>query len=272
MFEQPLMLDLNDELPGAITGWQLIMAVLTLVIGFILVTIICSLFKKSMLKAKTGEILAEFVTRLARLLLQVFVLATALGMLGLDIGPAVISLSVVMGFVLGFALGDTLSNIAAGFMIAVTKPFDIGDYVELNGVQGAVEVVGISTTEMNTPDNKHIVIPNKSAWGANIVNYTKNDTRRVDMAAGVSYSDNLNKVIEVTLKVLKADTRVLADPAPQVAVKEMADSAVVFVVRPWVKTADYWNVFFDTQKALKEAYDENDISIPFPQMDVHMEK
>jgi len=272
MFEDSSFIGIPDELPVVgIPLWKVGLCIGTLFVGFFLVKIVTEFMKKYMIKAKMGEILAEFLTRVIRLLLYVFVVGTALGFLGLDIGPAMISLSVVLGFVLGFALGDTLSNIASGFMIAVTRPFRIGDYVELNGVAGVIRVVGISATEMDTVDNKRVIIPNKAAWGGNIVNYTHNRTRRIDMEAGVSYSDDLNLVIKTTMDVLKSDTRILEDPAPQVAVKEMADSAVVFVVRPWVKTADYWDVFFDTQKAIKEAYDAAGISIPFPQMDVHLD-
>ncbi len=268
-----LGLDLEDNLPLIGTSaWNIIVAILVLVIGYIVVKLVVQELKQIMLKAKMDEILAEFSSRMVRILLLVFLVGTALGILGVDIGPALISLSVVVGFVLGFAMGDTLSNIAAGFMIALTRPFKQGDFVTINGESGVIQSVGISMTELDTFDNKHIIIPNKLAWGGNIINFTRNPIRRVDMEVGVSYDADLNQVIRTTLDVLKADSRILEDPAPRVSVKEMADSAIVLVVRPWIKTDDYWDVFFDFQKAAKEAYDNAGITIPFPQMDVHMAK
>jgi small-conductance mechanosensitive channel len=264
---------LEEPLPYiGISLWNIILAILVLIIGIIVVKIAAATLKKWMIKAKISEILAEFATRIIRLILYVFVIGTALAFLGVEIGAALISVSVVLGFVLGFALGDTLSNIAAGFMVAVTKPFKKGDYVTANGESGIVENVGISITELRTLDNKLVIIPNKSVWGGNITNFTKYSTRRVDMNMGVGYSDDLEKVIKNTLDVIKADKRVLTEPAPQVAVSEFADSAVILVVRPWVKTSDYWDFFFDFQKAIKQKYDKEGINIPFPQMDVHLDK
>jgi small conductance mechanosensitive channel len=193
-----------------------------------------------------------------------------LAFLGVEIGAALVSVSVVLGFVLGFALGDTLSNIASGFMIAITKPFKKGDYVTANGESGTIRNVGISITEIDTIDNKRVIIPNKLVWGGNVTNYTHHKTRRVDMEVGVGYNDDLDKVIKSTMQLIKSDKRVLTDPEPQVAVKEMADSAVILTIRPWVKTEDYWDFFFDFQKAIKQKYDKEGISIPFPQRDVHL--
>ncbi len=264
---------LEEKLPYiGISLWNIILAFLVLIVGIIVVRIAATLLKKWMIRAKLSEILAEFITRVLRLILYVFVIGTALAFLGVEIGAALVSISVVLGFVLGFAMGDTLSNIASGFMIAVTKPFKKGDYVTANGESGSVENVGISITELRTVDNKLVIVPNKSVWGSNITNFTKYDTRRVDMTMGVGYNDDLDKVIKTTLDVLKADKRVLKDPAPQVAVSEFADSSVNLVVRPWVKTSDYWGFFFDFKKAIKQRYDKEKINIPYPQMDVHLDK
>lgn len=265
---------LEDELPlVGVSPWNVIMAVLVAVIGYAIIhSLVMPLLKKTMVKAKFGDILTDFVGQIIRILLLVFLVGTVLAILGLSIGPALISFSVVLGFVLGFAMGDTLSNIAAGFMLAITKPFKKGDYVNISGEEGVIQMVGISTTELDTPDNKHIVIPNKLAWGSNIINFTANPTRRVDMVVGVSYGSDLNKVIKVLMKVIKADGNILEDPAPFVAVKEMGDSSVDLVVRPWTKTENYWTVFFSCQKAIKEAFDSEGIEIPFPQMDVHLQK
>ncbi len=264
---------LQEPLPFlGVSIWNVLLAILVLIIGIIIVKIASGTLKKWMIRSKISEILAEFSTRVIRLILYIFVIGVALAFLGVEIGAALVSVSVVLGFVLGFALGDTLSNIAAGFMIAITKPFKKGDYVTANGESGTVDNVGISITELRTVDNKLVIVPNKSVWGSNITNFTKYDTRRVDMSMGVGYGDNIDKVIKSTLDVLKADKRVLAEPKPQVAVSEFADSAVVLVIRPWVKTSDYWNFFFDFQKAIKQKYDKEKINIPFPQMDVHLDK
>lgn len=266
-------INLEEPLPLiGISLWNILLAIMVLIIGIILVRIACGVLKKWMLKAKMGEILAEFSSRIVRLILYVFVVGTSLAFLGIEIGAALVSVSVVLGFVLGFALGDTLSNIASGFMVAITKPFKTGDYVDVNGESGTIKNVGISVTELDTVDNKHVIIPNKSVWGSNIVNYTKNPIRRVDMEMGVGYNDDLDKVIKTTMELLHNDNRILSDPAPQVAVKEFADSAVILVIRPWVKTPDYWGFYFDFQKVLKEAYDKEGINIPYPQMDVHLDK
>ncbi|MDG6220147.1 MAG: mechanosensitive ion channel [Candidatus Thermoplasmatota archaeon] len=265
--------DIEAPLPlMGVSIWNIIMFLIVLAVGIIVVKIAARSIKKAMLRAKMQEILAEFTTRILRMILYVFVVGAALGFLGVDVGAAMVSISVVLGFVLGFALGDTLSNIAAGFMVAITKPFLVGHYVTIAGESGVIKAVGISVTELDTPDNKHIIIPNKVVWGSSIVNFSKNATRRIDMEAGVSYSDDLDKVMKVTMAILTSHPNVLKDPAPQVAVKEMADSAIIFVVRPWVNNADYWPVYFELQKALKQAYDREGISIPFPQMDVHMKE
>lgn len=262
---------IEDKLPLiGVSIWNIIMFLLVLVIGVIAVKIATKLLKKWMLKAKLSVILAEFTTRIIRLILYVFVIGTALAFLGIEIGAALVSVSVVLGFVLGFALGDTLSNIAAGFMIAITKPFIKGDFVTANGESGTITNVGISLTEIDTPDNKRIIVPNKLVWGGNITNFTKHPTRRVDLKIGVSYNDDLDKVIKTTMDLIKKDKRVLIDPEPQVAVSEMADSSVNLIIRSWVKKEDYWGFYFDFQKALKQEYDKKDISIPFPQRDIHM--
>ena len=264
---------LEEPLPLiGVSLWNIILFIVVLIVGIVVVKIVTGAFKKWMLKAKITEILAEFSTRIIRMIMYIFVIGTALAFLGIEIGAALVSVSVVLGFVMGFALGDTLSNIASGFMIAITKPFKAGDFVTVNGESGTIKNVGISVTELDTPDNKHIIIPNKAAWGGNITNFTSNPIRRIDMEMGVGYSDDLDHVIKTTMDLIKSDSRALSDPAPQVAVKEMADSAVVLVIRPWVKTEDYWNFFFDFQKALKQKYDKAGISIPFPQMDIHLEK
>jgi small conductance mechanosensitive channel len=157
-------------------------------------------------------------------------------------------------------------------MLLVFRPFKAGDYVDAGGVAGTVKSIGVFSTIMNTPDNKEIIVPNGNIYGGNIVNFSAKDTRRVDMVFGIGYDDDLRKAKALLEEMVKEDSRILQDPAPQVAVSELGDSSVNFVVRPWVKSADYWGVMFDFTEAVKLRFDAEGISIPFPQMDVHVHK
>jgi small-conductance mechanosensitive channel len=267
--------DIEKSLPLiGISVWNIIVFLVVLVIGILVAIIVSRLVKLSLLKSKVSEILAEFVSRIIRIIIYIFVIFTAIGFLGL--GPymvtVVASVAIVMGFVLGFALSDTLGNIAAGIMIAITKPFKAGDVVSIKGETGTIRTVGISVTEMDTPDNKHVIVPNKLVYGDTIINFTRNPIRRVDMEFGVGYKVNLDRVIKVTMAVLNSHAKVINDPAPQVAVNRWDDSAIVFVVRPWCKTEDYWDVYFELKKDLKDVYDKNGITIPYPHMDIHLQK
>jgi len=265
--------NIEEKMPlVGISLWNLIAFAIILVAGLIVVKVACRFVKRSLLMMKIDEILAEFITRIIRLMLYIFVLGFALGALGINLGFALLSIAVVLGFVLGFALGDTLSNIAAGFMISVTKPFKKGDFVTVSGESGSVCAVGISTTEIDTVDNKRVVIPNKLVWSANITNYTMHGTRMVDMAVAVAYSEDLDRVIKTTMDIVTSNPKVLKDPAPQVAVNELADAGVKLVVRPWCKTADYWDVYFGLKKGLKDGFAAAGIKGPLPQMKVHVDK
>ncbi|KXA95245.1 hypothetical protein AKJ38_01385 [candidate division MSBL1 archaeon SCGC-AAA259I14] len=264
---------LTEALPYiGISILDIISAVIVLVVGIIIVKVVAGSIESWMLRSGLTQVLAGFTSRLVSIILYIFVILISLTFLGLEMGATLVSISVVLGFVLGFALGDTLSNIAAGFMLAITNPFKVGDYVTVNGESGTIKGVGISITSLDTPDNKRIVIPNRSIWGGNIVNFSKHPTRRVDMEVGVGYDDDLDQVIRVTMDLLEKDERVLSEPKPKVAVKEMGDSAITLVVRPWVKKEDYWDFYFYFQKSAKQKYDEEGISIPYPQMDVHLEE
>jgi len=200
---------------------------------------------------------------------MVFVFIAALGTLGVETASfaAVIAAA---GLAVGFALQGSLSNFAAGVMLIIFRPFKAGDFVEAGGAMGAVEAVNIFNTIMKSPDNKKVIIPNSKITGDSIVNYSAQDTRRVDMVFGIGYDDDIRKAKSTLEQILASDERVLKDPAPTVAVSELADSSVNFVVRPWVKTADYWGVFFDITEKVKLTFDEQGISIPFPQRDIHM--
>ena len=163
-----------------------------------------------------------------------------------------------------------LGNFAAGAFMLVLRPFKVGDFIEGAGVAGTVESLQIFTTQLRTPDNKKIIVPNASLTGDNIINWSATGTRRVDMVFGIGYDDDINKAKQLIAEILTADDRGLKDPAPQIAVSELADSSVNFVARPWAKTGDYWGVFFDTTEAVKKRFDAEGISIPYPQSDVHV--
>jgi small conductance mechanosensitive channel len=174
------------------------------------------------------------------------------------------------GLAVGLALQGSLANFASGVLLLVFKPFRMGDFVEIGGAKGTVQAIHVFNTVLNSPDNVRIIVPNAQVTGGSILNYTVNGTRRVDLVVSVSYNDDLKKARRVFEGVLAQDKRILADPAPAVAVSAMADSSINFVVRPWVKAADYWDVYFDLTEKLKLAVEENGMSIPFPQRDVHV--
>ncbi|PKP64621.1 MAG: mechanosensitive ion channel family protein, partial [Alphaproteobacteria bacterium HGW-Alphaproteobacteria-8] len=195
-------------------------------------------------------------------------LLVVLSGLGIDISP-VFALIGGASFILAFALQDTLGNLAAGLMIMINRPFDEGDYVDVGGVAGTVKSVSIVSTTVATPDNQVIIIPNSKVWGNVITNVTTSQTRRVDLVFGIAYEDSIEQAQEVLEQVVTAHPLVLRDPAPVVRVNELADSSVNFVVRPWVKGGDYWTVYWDLTRQVKEAFDVAGISIPYPQQQVH---
>lgn len=244
-------------------------AVAIFIIGRWVARLVSNLLQKGMSKAKIDATLIKFVKNLVYTLLLVFVIIAALGRLGVETG-SFIAIIGAAGLAVGLALGGTLSNFASGVLLIIFKPIRVGDFVEAGGATGAVKEIQIFNTILNTPDNKRVNVPNAQVTGGNIINYSVNGTRRVDLVIGVSYEDDLKKARQVLEDVLKADDRVLADPAYTVAVLELGDSSVNFVVRPWVNVADYWGVYFDVTEKCKVALEANGLSIPFPQRDVHM--
>ena len=270
MIEEILDL-LGEKIPFTEIAYiNVLLMIVVLIVGYFATIVISKYIKKSMIKAKMSEILSEFARRIVKIMMLIFVFAFAIGFLGIDAFAGILSLSVVSGFVLGFALQDTLGNLAAGFMLAVTKPFKKGDFVEIVGDSGKIENVGISITTMTTLDNKKVIIPNSKVYGNPMINYTALNTRMIDMKVGISYGDDMSKAIAVAMNVLTKNKKVLKNPPPNVAVANLGDSSVDILVRPWVNTKDYWAVKWDLTKQIKEAFDKNKISIPFPQRDVHL--
>ncbi|MGI9248857.1 MAG: mechanosensitive ion channel family protein, partial [Woeseiaceae bacterium] len=225
--------------------------------------------RKVMQKQEVDKTLETFVCNLVRMALLVVVIIAAIGALGVQT-TSFIAIFGAAGLAVGLALQGSLSNFAAGVLIVLFRPYKVGDYIEGAGISGSVEQVQILTTVLKTPDNKEVIVPNSQIMTSIITNYSANDTRRVDMVVGVSYSDDLDKVHKTIRSLVAADDRILDDPACAIAVLELGDSSVNFVVRPWVKTADYWDVRFDMTEAIKRRFDKEGISFPFPQQDVHL--
>ncbi len=216
-----------------------------------------------------STLLKNFLTRTAFVGTLVLGLLVVLSMMGVDMGPV---FAVVGGasFIIAFAMQSTLSNFAAGLMIMIYKPFDVGNYVNVAGVAGTVKEVSLVSTTLSTPDNQLITVPNGNVWGSIITNVTVNETRRVDLVFGIAYDDDAEKAVRIMEEVVKAHPLVLEDPAPVVRMHELADSSVNFICRPWTKTSDYWAVYWDLTQQVKRRFDEEGISIPFPQRDVHV--
>ena len=247
------------------------LAIAIFVIGRWVVKLVMNLLGRILRKTKMDVMLINFVSSIAHALLLLFVVIAALGQLGVDT-TSLIALIGAAGLAIGLSLQDSLKNFAAGVMLIVFRPFKAGDFVEAGGVSGVVEQITIFNSIFRTGDNREIIIPNGKIYADNIVNYSKRDTRRVDMVFGIGYGDDLLKAKRVLMEILEQDERVLKDPAPVVTVAALADSSVNFNVRPWVKNADYWGVLWDTTEKVKLEFDRQGISIPFPQMDVHLHK
>jgi small conductance mechanosensitive channel len=240
-------------------------------IGRWIAKLISDLVFKAMDKAKIDHTLGRFVKNLLYTGLLVFVVIAALSRLGVQTGSFIAVIGAA-GLAIGLALQGSLSNFAAGVLMVIFKPFKVGDFVEIGGATGTVVEIQIFNTIICGPDNVRIIIPNAHVTGGNIINYSVNGTRRVDLVIGVSYGDDISKAKDIMMNVLKSHELVLDAPEPVVAVKELADSSVDYVVRPWCKAEDYWTVYFDVTEKVKLALEANGLTIPFPQHDVHLYK
>ena len=254
---------------GVEFGVNLITAIVIFFVGKWAVNLVIKGTQKAMERGEMDVTLRRFISNLLRMLLMLFVIIAAIHQLGIQTA-SLIALVGAAGLAVGLALQGSLSNFAAGVLIVLFRPYKVGDWIEGAGVAGSVEEVQILTTVLKTGDNKRVIIPNSQIMGSTITNYSANDTRRVDLVVGVSYSDDLDKVRKELEDLVAADDRILDEPAVTIAVSELADSSVNFVLRPWVKTEDYWAVYFSLTEAVKKRFDEVGISIPFPQQDVYL--
>lgn len=218
---------------------------------------------------KFDDTLVPILAQTTRILILIITVLAVLGQFGVQTA-SIIAVLGAAGLAVGLALQGTLSNVAAGMMLLILRPFKIGDVVNIGGTFGVVDEIGLFITHLHSFDNIGIVMPNSQIWGSEIQNLSKFETRRVDMEFGISYTDDMDKAMSLIKDVLNADDRILPEPEPLIAVSDLADSSVNILVRPWTETSNVWPLRYDITKRVKESFDANDVSIPFPQRDVHM--
>jgi small conductance mechanosensitive channel len=267
-------MDLNTILPKlqeliTLYGLKIIAAAVIFIVGRWVAKGLKRLIVRALIKGKVDETLVSFFGHLTYFTLLAFIIIAALNQLGIQT-TSFIAILGAAGLAVGLALQGSLANFAAGVLMIIFRPFRVGDYVEGGGTAGIVEEIQIFTTKLRTPDNKSIIIPNAKITGDNIVNYSAKDSRRMDMIVGVSYDDDYDQVKEVLQDILAKDGRILEEPPPTIGIVEFGDNSVNFAFRPWVKTAEYWDVYFALTEAIKKRFDEEGITIPYPQRDVHL--
>ena len=263
----------NMEIMPLITtyGMNIIWAVVTLVVGLWAVKIIKGWVGKALDRSSTEDTLKSFLVSIVSILLKVMVYITALGMLGVEM-TSFIAILGAAGLAVGLALSGALQNFAGGVMILLFKPFKSGDYIEAQGHSGTVKEIQIFSTILKTPDNKTILIPNGKLANDSMVNYSVEEQRRVDWTVGIGYGDDLDKAYEVMKRLISEDDRILSDPEPFMAVKELADSSVNLAVRVWVEACDYWPVNFKMNEQIYRTFEDEGLNIPYPQQDLHIFK
>ncbi len=269
----PDNIDIQQLIETYVLPWgiNIVMALAIFIIGKFIVNILVKLSKKLMVKGNVDKLLVNFIGSIVKTVLLLFVVIAALDQLGVNT-TSMIALIGAAGLAIGLALQGTLQNLASGVMLIIFRPFTDGDFIEAAGVSGVVEEIGIFSITMRTGDNREIIIPNGEIYGGTITNNSRRATRRVDMVFGIGYDDDIKKAKDILNRILSEDERILKDPAPLVAVGELADSSVNFNVRPWCATGDYWGVYFDTLEKVKLTFDAEGISIPYPQIDIHQDK
>lgn len=244
--------------------------VVILAIFYFLAGLVGKATRKATARSKgMSEMLRQFVNTVSQRAVLLLGLLIAISALGISIGP-VLAVITAAGFVIGFALQGTLSNFASGLLMLIYRPFDVGDAVEAGGASGSVSAMNLMATRFNTWDNKVVIVPNNQIWGSVITNISRTNRRRVDMVFGIGYGDSMEKAQAILERIIAAQPKVLKDPAPVICVSKLGESSVDFIVRPWVLPGDYWGVFWDVTRKVKEEFDREGVSIPFPQRDVHL--
>lgn len=255
-----------------VTVFQILSALLILFIGIMVTKVLVSMMKRGLVKGKMPKIMADFLSKFVSAILYIVVFMFALGTLGIEVGPVFIGLSAGLGLIIAFGMQDTLNNMFSGVWIATLRPIKMDEVVEIAGLKGKVSGLSVMSTEIITPDNTYITIPNKQVWGSPIVNDTRMPTRRVDVNVGVAYGSKLDEAIKAGMALMRKNKMVRKDPAPDVVVTELADSAITLQFRAWTKTDNYWPLKGWLTKKIPEEFGRKGIEIPFPQLDVHMDR
>lgn len=265
--------DLSKMSVDYLVPWaiNIVTAIIVFVVGRWIAGVVVRVTKNLLIRAKMDAILVNFMGSILKTLLTLVVIVAALEQLGVNT-TSLIALIGAAGIAVGLAMKDSLQNFAAGVMLIVFRPFDKGHFIEAAGIAGSVEKISMFSTTLKTGDNREVIVPNGAIYGGTITNYSALPTRRIDMVFGIGYGDDIKKAREVIRRVVDADERILKEPETLIAVGELAESSINFNVRPWVNTSDYWAVRFDLNEKIKQAFDAEGISIPFPQMDVHLDR
>ena len=250
-------------------GISLFIALSILIIGRQVVKILIKVISTALERSNTEDTVRIFVTNLLNTLLMIVVFIAAINQLGIQT-TSIIAVLGAAGLAIGLALQGSLSNFAAGILIVIYRPYKVGDYIQADNHLGTVDDIQIFSTVLKTPDNKLVIVPNGSIMNGSIVNFSNQDKRRVDIIASCSYEDDIDKVKSVLADILSKDDRILNEPKPRIAVSELADSSVNFIVRPWVKNSDYLDVYYSLLEEIKKRFDQEGIAIPYPQTDVHI--
>lgn len=267
MIENP---DFTQMLNDYVIPWgiNILLAIIIFVAGRLVVKLVVSIVRKLLARAELDEILINFLSSILSTVLLLIVVVASLDQLGINT-TSLIALIGAAGLAIGLALQGSLQNFASGVMLVVFRPFNAGDFIDAGGTMGVVEHIGIFSTTLRTGDNKEVIMPNGAIYGGAITNFSARPTRRIDMVFSIGYNDDIRKARDIMKVIIDADERILKEPETLIAVAELADSSVNFNVRPWVKSGDYWPVLFDLNEKIKLAFDDNGITIPYPQMDVH---
>jgi len=250
-------------------GIKIIAAIAIFIIGRYISKIIIKVLKKVMIKAKLDETISNFLGSIAQAILTVVVIIAALEQLGVNT-TSVLAIFAAAGLAVGLAFKDSLSNFASGIMLILFKPFKLGDFVEAAGVSGVVENIRIFNTVMRTGDNREITVPNSQIYGGIITNFSARETRRIDLVIGIGYDDNIGTAKQLIQDIISQESRILSDPEPTIMVLELGESSIDIAVRPWVNSGDYWVVRADLLQTIKEKFDAEGLSIPYPQRDLHL--
>ena len=250
-------------------GLRVVGALVLFIVGLMVCKTVRRSVRKALEKSTLDDTLVPFLSSMIYYLMLTFLILAVLSLFGIQTTSFIAVLGAA-GLAIGLALQGTLGNFAAGVMLLIFRPFKIGDYIEAGGTAGTVQEIAIFSTTLHSPDNVRITVPNSGVYGSIVKNYSYNETRRNDMVFGISYDDDIAKAVDVIQRALDGDDRILKDPAPVIAVGELADSSVNLLVRPWCKGADYWGLRWDLTRKIKEDLEAAGCSIPYPQQDVYM--